>query len=61
MLAEFCAVFFVAEGQTGRKGAYVPVETTISNVKDILEGKYDAVSEDKFLYIGSVSDISTKV
>lgn len=53
--------FFVAEGQTGRKGAYVPVETTISNVKDILEGKYDAVSEDKFLYIGSVSDISTKV
>lgn len=50
--------FFVAEGQTGRKGAYVPVATTVLDVKQILEGKYDAISEDRFLYIGGLSDIN---
>jgi len=49
--------FFVAEGQTGRKGTYVPLETTISDVRALLEGKYDNVSEDKFMFIGSLSDI----
>ena len=50
--------FFVAEGQTGRKGVYVPVESTVNDVKGILEGAYDDISEDKFLGIGSVSDIT---
>lgn len=49
--------FFVAENQTGRKGVYVPVEETITVVKNILEGRYDDISEDKFLYIGGLSDI----
>jgi F-type H+/Na+-transporting ATPase subunit beta len=52
--------FFVAEGQTGREGVYVPLEKTIQDVKDIIDGKYDDVSEDKFLYIGSASDIKRK-
>lgn len=50
--------FFVTEAQTGRKGSYVSVEDTVNDVKDILEGKYDNVSEDKFLFIGSTSDIN---
>jgi F-type H+-transporting ATPase subunit beta len=49
--------FFVATEQTGRPGAYVPLETTVQDVKDIIEGKYDSVSEDKFMYIGSARDI----
>ena len=49
--------FFVAENQTGRKGVYVPVEETISVVKSILEGRYDDISEDKFLYIGGSADV----
>jgi F-type H+-transporting ATPase subunit beta len=49
--------FFVAENQTGRKGVYVPVEETISVVKGILEGRYDDIPEDKFLYIGGSGDI----
>jgi F-type H+/Na+-transporting ATPase subunit beta len=49
--------FFVAENQTGRKGVYVPVEETIEVVRSILEGRYDDISEDKFLYIGGAADI----
>lgn len=49
--------FFVAEKQTGRKGSYVPVQDTVKDVKDIIEGKYDHISEDKFMFIGKASDI----
>jgi F-type H+-transporting ATPase subunit beta len=49
--------FFVTEAQTGRKGVYVSVEDTVNDVKDIIDGKYDSISEDKFLFIGKVSDI----
>jgi F-type H+-transporting ATPase subunit beta len=49
--------FFVAENQTGRKGVYVPVEETILVVKGILEGRYDDIPEDKFLYIGGSADV----
>jgi F-type H+-transporting ATPase subunit beta len=49
--------FFVASSQTGKPGVYIPIETTVGDVKDILLGKYDNVSEDKFMYIGSAKDI----
>lgn len=49
--------FFVAEEQTGRKGSYVGLATTIEDVGAILSGKYDAIAEEKFLYIGSVKEI----
>ncbi|TSC86751.1 MAG: F-type H+-transporting ATPase subunit beta [Microgenomates group bacterium Gr01-1014_16] len=51
--------FFVAEEQTGRKGQYVPVGATIQDTGDIIAGKFDHVPDDKFLYIGSVSEIKT--
>jgi F-type H+/Na+-transporting ATPase subunit beta len=50
--------FYVSAEQTGRQGVYVPLEKTVSGVKDIIEGKYDDVSEDKFLYIGSLDDLN---
>lgn len=49
--------FFVTAEQTGRPGVYVPLEKTVQDVKDIIEGKYDAITEDKFMYIGSAGDI----
>lgn len=49
--------FYVAENQTGRPGAYVPRLTTVQDVNDILSGKFDEVSEEKFLYIGSSKDL----
>lgn len=48
--------FFVIEEQTGKKGQYVSREKTVKGVKDILEGKYDAVFEDEFLFIGEVEE-----
>ena len=50
--------FFVSAEQTGKPGEYVPLETTIANVKDIIDGKYDEVSDDKFLYIGSLNGLN---
>ncbi|KKR87117.1 F0F1 ATP synthase subunit beta [Candidatus Daviesbacteria bacterium RIFOXYD1_FULL_41_10] len=49
--------FFVTENQTGRKGVYVPRETTIADIKAILEGKTDNIPAEKFLYVGSIKDI----
>jgi F-type H+-transporting ATPase subunit beta len=49
--------FFVTENQTGRKGSYVPRETTVSDVNDILLGKFDDVTDEKFSFIGSVKEI----
>ncbi len=49
--------FFVTESQTGRKGAYVPRETTVADVNDLLSGKYDEITDDKFSFIGSMKEI----
>jgi F-type H+-transporting ATPase subunit beta len=49
--------FFVTENQTGRKGAYVPKETTVNDVNDLLLGKYDDITDDKFSFIGSIQEI----
>lgn len=49
--------FFVVEKQSGRKGSYVPRKTTVTDVKDILAGKYDQVDEEKFLFIAGAKDI----
>ncbi len=49
--------FFVASNQTGKPGVYVPLSDTVAVVRDIMDGKYDEVFEDKFLFIGGPSDI----
>lgn len=49
--------FFVAEGQSGRQGIYVPREQTVEDVSKIIDGTYDNISDDKFLYIGSAKEI----
>lgn len=49
--------FYVTAEQTGRPGVYVPLTKTIQDVRNIIEGKYDTVSEDKFMFIGSADEI----
>ena len=49
--------FFVAEGQSGVKGSYVDIKTAVEDLSGILGGKYDHLAEEKFRFIGSVSDI----
>jgi len=50
--------FFVAEEQTSRKGEYVPIKTVISDVANIITGKYDHIPDPKFLYIGPLAEIA---
>jgi len=49
--------FFVAEQFTGRSGKYVPLEDTIKGFEEILEGKYDHISEQAFYMKGSIEDV----
>lgn len=48
--------FYVTEAQTGKKAKYVKREETVSDIKAILAGNLDTVPEEKFLYIGSLTD-----
>ncbi|MCG1666951.1 F0F1 ATP synthase subunit beta [Staphylococcus epidermidis] len=52
--------FHVAEQFTGQKGSYVPVKTTVSDFRDILDGKYDHIPEDAFRLVGSMEDVIEK-
>lgn len=47
---------FTTENQTGRKGLYVPRQTTIEDIKVILSGILDKIDPDKLLYIGSLRE-----
>jgi F-type H+-transporting ATPase subunit beta len=49
--------FFTAEKQTGRNGSFVPLNKSLEDIDGILSGKYDSISEDKFLFIGSVDEV----
>jgi F-type H+-transporting ATPase subunit beta len=49
--------FFVAEQFTGRSGKYVPLEETIKSFAEILEGKYDHISEQAFYMKGGIEEV----
>jgi len=49
--------FFVAEQFTGLKGAYVPLEESISGFEEILDGKLDHVPEQDFYLKGNVEEV----
>jgi len=49
--------FFTAEKQTGRKGVFVPLQKSLEDIDSILSGKYDDISEDKFMFIGSLDEL----
>lgn len=53
--------FFVVEAQTGRPGVYVPLFQTISDVRDILDGKHDSIEPEKFLYIGGMKEPTVRL
>ena len=49
--------FYVAQSQTGRPGVYVSRLTVVSDVNDIINGKYDDISEEKFLFMGEAKEL----
>jgi len=48
--------FFVAEQFTGLPGKYVKLEDTIQGFKGIIEGQYDDLPENAFLYVGTIEE-----
>ncbi len=52
--------FFVAEVFNIIKGVFVPVSETVRSFKEILEGKYDDLPEQAFLYVGTIEDAVKK-
>ena len=49
----FSQPMFVAEPYTNIKGQFVKIEDVLTDVENILTGKYDDIDESKFLFIGS--------
>ena len=47
----------VAEAFNGLAGQYVKVEDTVRSFKAIVEGKYDNIPEQAFLYAGTIEDV----
>lgn len=51
--------FFVASGQRGKEGVTVPIETIVHDVEGIMEGRYDRIPEESFLFIGSMEELQS--
>lgn len=56
----FSQPFSVAEQFTGMDGKYVTVKDTIRGFKELLEGKYDDLPEQAFLYVGNIEEAINK-
>lgn len=52
--------FTVAEQFTGMKGQYVPLKETIRGFNEILEGKYDDLPEQAFMFAGTIDQVVEK-
>ena len=50
----------VAESFQDVKGIYVPIKETIRSFKAILNGDYDNLPEQAFLYVGTIEDVIAK-
>jgi F-type H+-transporting ATPase subunit beta len=48
--------FFVAEVYTGKTGKFTPLKDTVRSFKEIVEGKWDHLPEQAFMYVGTVEE-----
>jgi F-type H+-transporting ATPase subunit beta len=56
----FSQPFFVAERFTGTAGTYVPMKETVRSFREILDGKHDELSEQAFMFVGTIDDAVAK-
>ena len=56
----FSQPFTVAETFTGLKGKYVEVADTVRSCKELVEGKWDHLPEQAFLYVGAIEEAAEK-
>jgi len=52
--------FFVAEAFTGTPGRYVKLADTIRAFQEIVDGKYDELPEQAFMYVGTIEEAVEK-
>jgi F-type H+/Na+-transporting ATPase subunit beta len=52
--------FFVAQQFTGLEGKYVSIADTIRGFREIVEGKYDEMSEQDFYLVGTIEEAVEK-
>ena len=50
----------VAEQFTGNPGKYVPLKDTIAGFRGILDGEYDDIPEELFLFAGGIDDVTAR-
>jgi F-type H+-transporting ATPase subunit beta len=56
----FSQPFNVAEVFTGVPGKYVRVADTVRSFKELLEGKWDHLPEQAFMYVGTIEEAASK-
>ena len=56
----FSQPFFVAEVFTGTPGKYVSIADTVRSFKEILDGKWDHLPEQAFMYVGTIEEAAEK-
>jgi F-type H+-transporting ATPase subunit beta len=56
----FSQPFNVAEAFTGTPGKYVSVGDTVRSFKELLEGKWDHLPEQAFMYVGTIEEAEQK-
>ena len=52
----FTQPMFVAENYTNIPGKFVKIEDVLDDIENILNGKFDNIDEDNFLYIGTIKE-----
>ena len=52
--------FFVAEVFTGKEGKFTPLKDTVRSFKEIVEGKWDHLPEQAFMYVGAVEEAAAQ-
>jgi len=53
--------FTVVENQTEKKGVYVPMKETVSDIRAILDGRTDKLQAEDLLYIATLKDVENKL
>ena len=56
----FSQPFFVAGAFLGKEGKYVKIQDTVRSFKELVEGKWDHLPEDAFMYVGTIEDAVEK-
>ncbi len=56
----FSQPFSVAEVFTGFPGKYVEVAETVRSCKELVEGKWDHLPEQAFMYVGTIEEAVEK-